>query len=226
MSSNILVDNPYSMLSLNLENLTNQMDSLMITEEKTIQENLRNSPLPSPKILLQDDKRPPSVIPTPTVLNCPSPIELENSKTENLPYLSALIVDDTNTNQHVMKKIISSKNYICDTANNIEEAKEALSSKTYSLIVMDNQLGDLQTGLQLLVDFRNHQINPINSEKIHHLAMNQFAKIFLWTSDPVIFDPFTQDYTVDGIHLKDYQIHYCPKGLLSKNQMLKNLQLA
>ena len=71
---------------------------------------------------------------------CESELDHKESCSDRL----ILLVDDDRLNQLLLRKVIKSSGYCCDIASNGKEAMRLLSSRKYSLVLMDIELPDIK----------------------------------------------------------------------------------
>ncbi|MDQ7043676.1 MAG: response regulator transcription factor [Sulfurimonas sp.] len=71
--------------------------------------------------------------------------------------MNLLIVEDDSLTSKQLLQLLNSEKYNCDLANGYHEAKELIDKNSYSLILMDWNLGD-GDGLALLKELREEEI--------------------------------------------------------------------
>ncbi|KAF0148589.1 MAG: PAS/PAC sensor hybrid histidine kinase, partial [Ignavibacteria bacterium] len=120
--------------------------------------------------------------PTITDKNIKSISDLVQTKTTcSLPYTELpyiLIVEDNEMSSMLTKTFLRNK-YMVDIAENAVEALKLISKKSYSVVLLDINLGSGMNGIDLLKEIRKH----INYSDIPIVAMTGYA----FNSDKVNF---------------------------------------
>ena len=67
-----------------------------------------------------------------------------------------LVVDDEEGMRRLLDRLLSARNYSVSLAATLSEAIEILKSRPIDVVLLDLQLGERETGLQLLHEVRRH----------------------------------------------------------------------